>query len=536
MPQLIDTKKKQTTVVSIGFLFATNPEGARAAIWGKIIRRFLVSASYSNRLSAFLAKKHGLWVDGKEYEASGQSRIDVLDPGTGKIISTIAAAVEADIDIAVKAARKALEEGPWGSLSPVERSRLLFRFSAMIEAHADELAEIEAVDAGKNLAYARCADMVLTSNTYHYMAGWATKITGESAPVVGHVDTLSYTVREPVGVAGLIVPWNFPMVLLAYKLAPALAAGCTVVIKPAENTSLSTLRLAEIAKESGIPDGVINVVTGYGAEAGTALVDHLDVDKIAFTGSTPVGRLIACAAARGNFKRVTLELGGKSPMIVLPDVDIEQLVAGIIRGIFFHQGQVCTAGSRLYLPESLHDRVLDALVPAVEAQVVGHGLSEGTTLGPLVSQTQLDRVMGYVDEARQQGARVVTGGYRVGSDGFFMAPTILVDVNATMSCVREEIFGPVLTVMRYPDRDLDSVCAAANATEFGLAASIWTRDLSLAHRLAKRLKAGNVWINTHNLFDPSLPFGGMKQSGWGREGGFEAIRMFTEVKSVCAAL
>lgn len=494
---------------------------------------YVSSPQYSDSLTAFLQRRHGLYIGGRWCEAEGMERIAVIDPATGTVVSSIAAGNGLDIDRAVSAAHTAFSQGAWADMTPLERSKVLFRFAAVLEDHADELAEMEAVDAGKPVVYARHADMALSCNIYHYMAGWATKLNGEAIRLAGSAGGHAYSVREPVGVAGLIVPWNFPMVLLAYKLAPALAAGCTVVIKPAENTSLTTLRLAELAELAGIPAGVINVVTGFGTEAGSALVRHPDVAKVAFTGSTDVGRQIATMAAQSNLKRVTLELGGKSPVLVMPDADIEKTVAGVMRGIFFNQGQVCTAGSRLYLPRSLHDKIVAELSIAIGNLVCGHGLDTEVTMGPLISQTQKDRVLGYIKAAELAGATIVQGNTPSGTDGFFVPPTLIVNADPSMSCVREEIFGPVLSIVCYEDGEVEQLIADANDTVFGLAASIWTQNLELAHKLAARIEAGTVWINTHNYFDPTLPFGGMKQSGWGREGGFEAIRMFTEIKSVC---
>ncbi|MFT8655085.1 MAG: aldehyde dehydrogenase family protein [Acetobacter papayae] len=492
------------------------------------------SPQYSDSLKAFLQRRHGLYIGGQWCEAEGTERIAVIDPATGKAISSIAAGNGQDIDRAVNAARSTFKQGAWADMTPLERSKLLFRFAAVLEEHADELAEMEAVDAGKPVVYARHADMALSCNIYHYMAGWATKLNGEAIKLAGSAGGHAYSLREPVGVAGLIVPWNFPMVLLAYKLAPALAAGCTVVIKPAENTSLTTLRLAELAELAGIPAGVINVVTGFGAEAGGALVRHPDVDKVAFTGSTDVGRQIAIMAAQSNLKRVTLELGGKSPVLVMPDADVEKTVAGVMRGIFFNQGQVCTAGSRLYLPRSLHDTVVAELSAAIDNLVCGHGLDTAVTMGPLISQVQKERVLGYINAAESAGATIVQGKIPAEKGGFFVPATLIVNATSSMSCVTEEIFGPVLSIILYEDEEIEKLVSDANDTVFGLAASIWTQNFERAHKLAARVEAGTVWINTHNYFDPTLPFGGMKQSGWGREGGFEAIRMFTEIKAVCS--
>lgn len=484
--------------------------------------------------ATFVPGPHRMLIGGAWRDAASGETIPVEDPATGEVLTSVPAGGVQDVDLAVAAARRALE-GPWASMTGLERGKLISRFASRLEELADEMAEIEAIDCGKPVAYAHYVDVGLSATTYHYMAGWASKITGETVSVSTPGDFHAYTLREPVGVVAQIVPWNFPLVLTAYKLAPSLAAGCTAVIKPAEQTPLSTLRLAQIIEEVGFPPGVVNVVTGYGATAGAALAEHPDVDKVAFTGSTDVGKMVA-RAATSNLKRVTLELGGKSPMVVFKDADLDRAIPGLASAIFFHQGQVCTAGSRLFVHRSIHDRVVEGIAAEAGKLVIGHGLEPNTTMGPLVSGRQLDRVMGYLDQGMASGAEMVTGGGRMGNGGYFMEPTILTGTTANMAVVQEEIFGPVLCVMAYDDGDLDDVARAANDSPFGLSASVWTRDLSTAHKMAKRIKAGSVWINMHHFFDPALPFGGFKQSGWGREQGADAIRTFTEVKSVCVAL
>ncbi|CCB63434.1 MULTISPECIES: aldehyde dehydrogenase [unclassified Hyphomicrobium] len=489
----------------------------------------------SAKTQEFFARKHKLYIDGAWTEGVSGERIDVVDPGTGNVISSATAAVAADIDKAVAAARKAFESGVWANMPGLERGKLISKLARRLEELGDELAEIEAIDCGKPLAYAKYVDVGLTANIYHYMAGWAGKASGETVSLSAPGEYHAFTQREPVGVVAAITPWNFPLVLTAYKLAPLLAVGCTCVVKPSELTPLSTLRFAEIAEEVGFPPGVINVVTGYGSPAGSALVEHEGVDKVAFTGSVATGRKIA-QAATGNLKRVTLELGGKSPMVVFPDADLDKAIPGLASAIFFHQGQVCTAGTRLYVHKSIHDRVLEGIAEESKKLKIGHGLEPDTTMGPMISSAQLQKVMGFLDQGKQEGAEVVTGGERIGSAGFFMQPTILANTTDSMSVVREEIFGPVLCAQSFSDDELDAIAAKANNTIYGLAASVWTRDISVAHKMAKRIKAGSVWINAHNFYDPALPFGGFKQSGWGREEGSEAIRTFTEVKSVCAVL
>jgi phenylacetaldehyde dehydrogenase len=496
------------------------------------------SVSYglmSPKLAAFVPRQHRLMIGGEWVDALSGQRLEVHDPGTGEVVGSIPNAGAADVNRAVLAARHAFDDGPWSKMSGADRGKLIWKLAARLEELSDELAEIEALDAGKPLGYAKAADLPLTLALYHYFAGWASKITGETLGLSRPGEYHAYTLREPVGVVGLITPWNFPLVLAAYKLAPALASGCTAVLKPAEQTSLSTLRLGEIIQEVGFPAGVVNILTGEGETTGAPLVAHPQVDKISFTGSTEVGKLVVRSAAN-DLKRVSLELGGKSPMFVFPDADLDIAIPGTASAIFFHQGQVCTAGSRLYVHERIYDKMVDGIAGIAGRIRPDHGLRPNVEMGPLVSQEQLDRVGGYVRAGRKDGAEVVVGGERIGQSGYFFQPTVLAKTDASMSVVREEIFGPVLCVMPFSDADLDGIARIANASSYGLAASIWTQNLSIAHKLARRIKAGNVWINAHNLYDPNMAFGGYKQSGWGRECGYHAIEMFTEVKSVVAPL
>jgi len=438
----------------------------------------------------------------------------------------------ADVDLAVKAARRAFENPQWRRMSANDRSLLLYRLAELIERDAHELAVLECLDNGKPASLTRAVEIEGSIKTFRYFAGWPTKFGGETLPVSprGGLQILNYTTREPVGVAGLITPWNYPMSMAAWKIAPAVAAGCAVVLKPAEQTPLTALRLAELALEAGFPAGVINVVTGFG-DAGAALVEHPGVDKIAFTGSTEVGKTIV-RTATGNLKKVSLELGGKSPQIVLPDANLDAAAASIAQGIFFNQGQTCTAGSRLYAHESCYDRLLDAISNHAAALKIGNGLDEEVNFGPLISQEQWDRVSSYVEIGTGEGARLLAGGRRPDGldEGFFFQPTILGDARADMRVVREEIFGPVLSALSWSD--VDDLVSEANDTEYGLSAGIWTNDLKSAHKIADAVKAGTVWVNCFNLVDPATPFGGFKQSGWGREHGRQAMELYSEIKSV----
>ena len=485
--------------------------------------------------STFLAGKHQLFIGGRWVDAKSGKTFDTFDPGSGRVVARVAEGDAADIDAAVAAARAAFEGGAWSRMSGSERAKLMWKLAELIEQHRDELAELESVNNGKPLANIRNSDLVMSAEVLRYTAGWATKVTGETINLSQPGNFHAYTLREPVGVVGQIIPWNAPLMMAAWKLAPALATGCTVVLKPAEQTPLTALRLGQLIQEAGFPDGVVNIVTGFGETAGAALAAHADVDKVAFTGSGEVGRLIIKAAA-GNLKKVSLELGGKSPVIVFPDADLDIAVPGAARAIFNNSGQVCAAGSRLYAHKRVFDRLIEGVAQEAGKLRIGHGLNPETQMGPLVSQEQLDRVSGYVAQGRSDGAKIITGGARIGSEGYFMAPTILTETQPSMSVVREEIFGPVLCAMSFDDDDLDRIASEANRTVYGLAASIWTRDLSTAHKMARRLKAGSVGVNMHGTLDPAMPFGGYKQSGWGREKGREVLDLYTEVKSVVMAL
>ncbi len=470
----------------------------------------------------------GKWVDA----VSGKT-FETRNPATGEVLAHVAEADSADVDQAVKAARKAFESGPWPEMTPSERSRLLWKLSDLIEKHREELAQLETLDNGKPIFFSRIVDVPTAIDVFRYMAGWATKVEGTTIPISAPGKYLAYTLREPVGVAAQIIPWNFPLIMAAWKLAPALAVGCTCVLKPAEQTPLTALRLGELIQEAGFPDGVVNIVPGFGETAGAALAAHPGVDKIAFTGSTEVGKLIA-RAATGNLKKVSLELGGKSPNVIFADADLAAAIPGSTNAIFFNQGQICTAGSRLFVHKSIFDKVVDGVAQASKKFRVGPGIDASTNLGPLVSKEQLDRVCGYLESGAQEGATAIVGGKKIGDTGYFVEPTVLVDVKPQMKVVREEIFGPVVTAI--PFSEPEEVMTFANDTIYGLASAIWTRDISKAHRLAAKLRAGTVWINCYNVFDPALPFGGYKQSGWGREMGSKAVELYTETKSVCAQI
>ena len=482
-------------------------------------------------VSQFLATPRKLLIDGKWLAAASGRTFDSIDPATGEVLARVAEGDKADIDLAVKAARRAFESGPWAKMSASERGRIIWKIADLLEEHTEELAELETLDNGKPISVSRVADVPLAIDLFRYMAGWATKIEGSTIPIAGPF--LAYTRREPIGVVGQIIPWNFPLLMAAWKLGPALATGCTVVLKPAEQTPLSAIRLGELAVEAGLPPGVLNIVTGFGETAGAALAAHPDVDKVAFTGSTEVGKLIVHAAA-GNLKKVTLELGGKSPNIVFEDSDLSKATAGAASAIFFNHGQCCCAGSRLFVEDKIFDKVVEGVSESAKKIRVGPGMNPDTQMGPLVSDEQFRRVCGYMEAGLNEGAKAVVGGKKVGNRGYFVEPTVLVNTTPKMKVVQEEIFGPVVTAM--PFKSIDEIAAEANNTPYGLAAGIWTKDIGKAHALANKLKAGTVWINCYNVFDAALPFGGYKQSGWGREMGKEALELYTETKAVCVRI
>jgi len=484
-----------------------------------------------SHVQEFLGKPRKMFIDGKWVEAASGKTFPTYNPATGEVMAQVAEGDREDINRAVKAARKAFDGGAWPEMTASERGRLIWKLGDLIEQHLEEFAQIESLDNGKPLSVARVADVPLAVDLFRYMAGWATKIEGNTIPFSTKFH--AYTRREPVGVVGQIIPWNFPLLMAAWKLGPALATGCTVVLKPAEQTPLSALLLAELIAEAGFPNGVVNVVPGYGETAGAALALHPDVDKVAFTGSTEVGKLILQAAA-GNLKKVSLELGGKSPNILFADADMQASIPGAANAIFFNHGQCCCAGSRLYVEQQIFDEVVEGVAERAKKIKLGHGFDADTDMGPLVSQEQLNRVCGFLEAGLSEGAEAVVGGKRGAGKGYFVEPTVMVKTNPNMKVVREEIFGPVVCAM--PFSDVDKLVAEANQSEYGLAAAVWTRDISKAHRISNKLRAGTVWINCYNVFDAALPFGGYKQSGWGREMGHEVLELYTEVKTVCAAI
>ena len=472
-----------------------------------------------------------LLIDGKWVNSVSGATFETLNPTTGDVIATVQEGGKADVDKAVKAARRAFDDGPWRKMNARERGRLIYKLADLVEQHKEELAALETLDNGKPIRDSLGADLPLAIDCYRYYAGWADKIEGKTIPINGPY--FCYTRHEPVGVVGQIIPWNFPLLMMAWKLGPALAAGCTVVLKPAEQTPLSALRVGELALEAGFPDGVINIVNGFGETAGAAISEHMDVDKVAFTGSTEVGKLIMQAAARTNLKRVTLELGGKSPNIVFADADLDAAVAGAHFALFFNQGQCCCAGSRLFVESHVHDEFVERMVKMVKTTKIGDPFDPETTQGPQVSQEQFDKVMGFIDSGKAQGARMLSGGERHGDKGYFIKPTVFAGVEDHHQIASEEIFGPVISVI--PFKDMDDVVARGNRSMYGLAAGVWTRDVTKAHKMAARLKAGTVWVNCYDVFDAAAPFGGFKMSGIGRELGEYALRNYTEIKTVTVA-
>ncbi|NKX54215.1 aldehyde dehydrogenase family protein [Arthrobacter mobilis] len=478
-----------------------------------------------------LSRPLRLLIDGEWVEGTGEP-LSVVDPSTGEALVESASAGQEDVDRAVAGARRAFDEGPWPAMAPAERAKLLWKLGEAVEAAADELAMLETLNTGKPLGIAKMFEVRGAAESFRYNAGWATKLNGETREVSLPGDWHAYTLREPVGVVGLIVPWNSPLAITAAKLAPALAAGCTVVLKPAELTPLTAVRLGELALEAGFPPGVLNIVQGLGAVAGQRIADHPQVDKISFTGSTAVGKHLLASCA-GNLKRVSLELGGKSPVVIYPDADLERAVEGAAMSIFGNTGQVCAAGSRLYVHETVADEVLAGIAAKAQSLRIGPGLDPQTQLGPVISEQQRNRILGYIESGREQGADVLTGGAAVPGGGFFLQPTVLANTTHEMTVVREEIFGPVLSAATFSDDEtVTAVVRRANDTIYGLSSTIWTRDIARAHQFARRIKAGNVRVNAAGGMDANMPFGGFKQSGWGKENGREGVEAYTEIKSV----
>ncbi|UOY93194.1 aldehyde dehydrogenase family protein [Ectobacillus sp. JY-23] len=486
-----------------------------------------VAVELREKVATFLQGKKRLYINGQFIESASQKTFETPNPATGETLATVYEASREDIHRAVIAARQAFDEGPWSKMAAAERSRLMYKLADLMERDQLELAQLETLDNGKPIRETTAADVPLAIEHMRYYAGWATKIVGQTIPVSGNY--FNYTRHEAVGVVGQIIPWNFPLLMAMWKLGAALATGCTVVLKPAEQTPLSALYLAELIEEAGFPKGVVNIVPGYGESAGQALVNHPLVDKIAFTGSTEVGKIIMKQASE-SLKRVTLELGGKSPNIILPDADLSRAIPGALNGVMFNQGQVCCAGSRLFVPKKMFDNVVADLALYSKNLQQGAGINPDTNIGPLVSKEQQNRVLGYINKGIEEGAELIAGGTNPYEDGYFVAPTVFADVKDEMTIAKEEIFGPVIAAM--PFEDLDEVIERSNRSHYGLAAGVWTENLKSAHYIAAKLRAGTVWVNCYNAFDAASPFGGYKQSGLGREMGSYALQNYTEVKSV----
>ena len=484
----------------------------------------------STKVAAPKIRQTNMLIGGKWQESLSGKRFPTVNPVNEQVIAEVPEGNQADVDAAVKAARTAFESGPWHKMDARDRGRLMNKLADLMEKNLDELAGLETLDNGKPISDAKGADLPLAIDCLRYYAGWADKLTGDTIPIRGNY--FCYTRREPVGVAGQIIPWNFPILMAAWKWGPALAAGCTIVMKPAEQTPLTCLRMAELAQEAGIPDGVINVVTGYG-QTGAAIVKHPGVDKIAFTGHYETAQKIMVDAA-GTLKRLTFELGGKSPNVVFADADLDAAVAGAEFGLFFNQGQCCCAGSRLFVEQSIHDKFVEKLVSRAKTRKLGDPFDSTTTQGPQVDSDQFQKIMSYIDKGKTEGAHCLTGGTRFGDKGFFIEPTVFTNVTDNMSIARDEIFGPVLSVL--PFKNADEIIERANSTYYGLAAAVWTRDVAKAHKFAASVRAGTVWVNCYDVFDAAAPFGGFKMSGMGRECGEIALSNYTELKTVTMSL
>jgi aldehyde dehydrogenase (NAD+) len=475
-------------------------------------------------------RQTNMLIGGKWVESQSGKRFKTINPVNEEVIAEVAEGSPADVDAAVKAARAAFDSGPWPKMDARDRGRLMNKLADLMEANLDELAALETLDNGKPISDARAADLPLSIDCIRYYAGWADKLTGDTIPIRGNY--FCYTRREPVGVAGQIIPWNFPLLMVAWKWGPALAAGCTIVMKPAEQTPLSCLRLAELAQEAGIPDGVINVVPGYG-ETGAAIVKHPGVDKIAFTGHYETAQKIMVDAA-STLKRLTFELGGKSPNVVFADADLDAAVAGAEFGLFFNQGQCCCAGSRLFVEQSIHDKFVEKVTARAKQRKIGDPFDPTTTQGPQVDADQFNKILSYIDKGKSEGATCLTGGNRVGNKGYFIEPTVFDNVRDDMSIARDEIFGPVMSIL--PFKGVDEIIERANNTYYGLAAAVWTKDVQKAHKFAASVRAGTVWVNCYDVFDAAAPFGGFKMSGIGRELGAAALNNYTESKTVTVNL